>query len=528
MRLALSLIPLLGLVSAHIPILQYKLEAYYNSKEHAESCEVPLPMAYDQVNDQIVRIVPGNQLNCGACHVNTNYNNLQIFSTDLDKINTELIGPVNCPINWVDFIAPRNAQAPVVAPPANADSSSSSSSSSTYYDDSEFEDFPVDFLDEKKVDEVERRVPESSSSSSSSSESSATVPCVDNTRIVTASENRLVLRTFSCLNKKCQLRTREPIIKAITAKNGYTYLLFCHELWVVNQHCRRMRKICQFNAPENYSAVDFIIDERVGAIVIGFEKVFVEVYSLKHINHLITSGYFFGEPFDGSYRLANSAQWLGRPAVWFNVLFECDIYYGFFNLRRHHHYDSSSSSSSSDDHHHGHHHGHHGHHHGHHHNSSSDYPSSSDCGCEKKANDNSPFIIAPYPKPPGKAVQQQADNCCYPNCGDEVVVFNDYENHFDIFVGMFEHPTKAIAAEANAAEADCHGCHNQHKMLNVFSGHVTRCDDMITQCQRVKLPCFVDGKIAIYSGVQHNNDLYISFAPSLDMVKLSYSTKNSH
>ena len=213
-----------------------------------------------------------------------------------------------------------------------------------------------------------------------------------------------------------------------------------------------------------------------GLVIIGFEGLYFEVRCIKSLK-LIYGGLLFENSVEGPFSMANSAQCNGRNVAWFNIMKGDDIYTVAFRLGE---FSSSicsacTSSSSSC--------------------SSSSSSSSSECG-------GNPFKVISLNSLPKTEQVAEGGYLCLPSKGDEVVVFNDFVNHVDIFVGK---------------------CCDDKPCLHVFTAKINKKYQLISECQDVRLPCKIDGKLSTSSGARSdNNDLYVSFTPSLDMVKIHY------
>ena len=444
-------------------VFKYEVDAYYNSKNVLADCEAPLPMLYDRDNDKVIRIIPANQLVPNQGQVSTNLNYIQSFSgQNLDNKETEFIGPIDSGISAAALIFDGVVAADVdvsssnSTPPVEETSHSVSNASTTTGSG-----LPFDFL-APKVEEHHRH----------SSSSSNNTPCVATSRLVTSTFLQTALRSYPCLDKKCHYDSDKPIKKAISTQTGHTYLLHCSEIVILNPHCRSGKK--WYPLETAFEAVDFILDEVNGIVIIGFQGLFIQVRCIKTLK-LIYGGYLFGNIVDGLFTLTNSAQDNGRHLTWFNVLKVNEIVTVAFRL------DEFSSSICS-----------------HCHSSSSSSSSSSDCGC---ATTDGPFKIISLLNLI-KAEQTAESWICQPSNGNEVVVFNDYVNHVDIFVGK---------------------CSADKPCLHIYTAKINKKFHVISECQDVRLPCKIDGNLSTYSGARSdNNDLYVSFTPSLDIVKVHY------
>ena len=285
----------------------------YNSTFRLIDSTFNVPMVYNSEHDQLLRMLPANGYidNSSPAPPMTNMNMLQAFSSDLRWMQKKLIGPPSCGVAWMNTF--------------HTSAVSSSGCSSACPRKCAKSCTKKQFNKKKSCERcrygsyiLKPRIPchcrPKCGSSTCPSKSSVSSSDEELSYIGLSCPNKVALIEYSRhkkydvnLEKHCSLFTEQSIVKTITTSNGETFILYPDHLIVMSPMCEIIRSIHQFFYINLlWTALDMVIDERTGALAIGFNTAYLAVYDTLNLDLFFTK-YLFTTPRTTPYKLFPSA-----------------------------------------------------------------------------------------------------------------------------------------------------------------------------------------------------------------------------
>ena len=322
-----------------------------------------------------------------------------------------------------------------------------------------------------------------SSSSSSSDSSSHPHRCHHNgqleTKLVSSSVGRTEVLGFPSLKRKCLLDSDlSNILRVMTAASGETYILYSDSILVMGENCEILRSHTfheilppkDLLAAGDCVAVDFALNETKKLLAVGFKNLYFVIFSSETLTN-ITGGFMFSTPYlNSTFRTMNSAMdWIVEGSVRFTlrVIIDQGEKAGIWYLA----FDMSLKAKSA----------------------------------KMQALRGHEVVSSSSASNPSSSSLPQTPAICE-TFNPNPAVINDYENNLDITIGR--DPTS----------------HTLHLYITKFVGPSLTFDQVEKQCVDLCIPESVDCGVAYWYAVKkaHENVFFINFAPSLDMLRISY------
>lgn len=529
---------LLSLATCHRHLrYNFEVENTYKSQLVLEDYDVPMPMAYDPANEQVVRILPVNSVKACPEQAYTNYNHLQMFDKCLKPIKDTLLGPAECSINALSVFT-RHKRKDVAAdvedekgyfssctstptcssstPSCSSSSSTSScwptdyptvssscSSSSSWTCSTETPSCSTETPScSTETPSCSTETPSCSSSSTSTCTTSSTwtcssescrtsgdpFPCSEEHEDSCSCENRSVLTTgcpgnvnrigSPCLDRKCAFNMApesEGYVSVQTDRHGRTYILFEDRMLIMDKRCDIINEIIF----ESFDPKATTPDAKKADDITNATAMLLD----QQHGYLII---FFTDSKASIYNMTTLSfldcgfvlgeYKSGTFTVQPSALRGASSSdFWFYMLYEDKVYSARYSYSTGEFH----------------------------SQCLSNLLDDSK--AAAVPADAGEADNEKAVDYypCRPVSEGGNLVFQDWKNHTDILVGQSPYGRK----------------------LHFMTVHY-RNGAYKTRCSHLRIPENITGRLATFDAAQHRDHLYMSFAPSASMIEVKYSVKS--